>query len=95
MEHALYDPAEGYYASGEPPLGRKGDYYTASDVGRAFGGCVARQLIEFDSLVGPLDPFDVLEFGAGRGLLARDVLDAAASLDPAALRDGRPLACDA
>ena len=82
MEYALYDPAEGYYASGEPRLGRQGDYYTASDVGRAFGRCVARQLIEFDSLAGPLDPFDVLEFGAGRGLLARDVLDAAASLDP-------------
>lgn len=81
MELALYDPHDGYYARGPRRLGPDGDFVTASDAGRAFGRCMARQLSEIDRRLGPLDPFDVVEFGSGRGLLARDVLDAMAELD--------------
>jgi SAM-dependent MidA family methyltransferase len=82
MELALYHPQYGYYARGAQGLGRGGDYVTASDSGRAFGRCVARQLAEIDRRIGPFEPFDVLEFGAGRGLLARDILDEMLELDP-------------
>jgi SAM-dependent MidA family methyltransferase len=82
MELALYQPQYGYYARGAQGLGRGGDYVTASDSGRAFGGCLARQLSEIDRRIGPFAPFDVLEFGAGRGLLARDILDGMVELDP-------------
>lgn len=76
MELALHDPGDGYYAAAKPRLGPAGDYVTASDAGNAFGGALARQLAEIDERIGPFDPLDVVEFGAGRGLLARDVLDA-------------------
>ena len=81
MELALYDAAGGYYARGGSVLGPRGDFFTASDVGRFFGASIARQLVEIDRRIGPLDPFHVIEFGSGRGLLARDVLDAMADLD--------------
>jgi SAM-dependent MidA family methyltransferase len=81
MERALYDPEGGYYARGASRLGPGGDFYTASDVGRAFGGAIARQLLELDRAIGPLEPFHVVELGAGRGLLARDVIDAMDELD--------------
>jgi SAM-dependent MidA family methyltransferase len=82
MDLALHDPTHGYYARGPERLGTLGDFFTASDVGRAFGRTVGRQLIEIDRLLGSPDPFDVIEYGAGRGLLARDVLDALAELSP-------------
>jgi len=78
MELALYDPRDGYYSAGSRRLGPQGDFFTASDAGHAFGRCMARQLAEIDEQAGPFDPFHVLEFGSGRGLLGRDILDSAA-----------------
>jgi SAM-dependent MidA family methyltransferase len=83
MERALYDPDGGYYAGRAGRIGPSGDFVTASDFGRAFGRCLARQLAEFDRCIGPLDPFWLVEFGAGRGLLSRDTLDALAQTAPA------------
>jgi len=82
MDLALYHPAHGYYASGTGRIGPAGDFFTASDVGDAFGRCVARQIIDIDRRIGPVDPFHVVEVGAGRGLLARDILDALDELRP-------------
>lgn len=82
MELALYDPQEGFYSRGARSLGPAGHYITASDIGRHLGRAFTRQLAEVDRSIGPLDPFHVLEFGAGRGLLARDILDAARELEP-------------
>lgn len=82
MELALYDTTGGYYACGAPRLGREGDFFTASDVGPAFGRCLAKQLQEIDRLAGPFDPFHIIEYGAGRGLLAHDILESMARLDP-------------
>ena len=81
MEIALHDPVHGYYAGGAARLGRGGDFFTASDVGTFFGECVARQLIEMDRVLGRPARFAAIEIGAGRGLLARDVLDAARGID--------------
>lgn len=75
MELALYDRQRGYYSRGPSGLGRDGDFFTAVDAGRDFGRCLARQLIEIAGLDGDGAPFAVLEYGAGRGLLARDVLE--------------------
>jgi len=82
MELALYDSTFGYYAAGSRRLGPGGDFFTASDTGRAFGRCLARQIAEIDRAAGPFDPFHVVEFGCGRGLLARDILDAVIDLEP-------------
>jgi SAM-dependent MidA family methyltransferase len=81
MAHALYDPSDGYYGAGARRLGTQGDFITASDCGSGFGKAIAQQLIEFD---GQFDggEFQLLEVGCGRGLLARDILDAATELAP-------------
>lgn len=76
MELALYHPTHGYYAAGASRLGPGGDFITASDVGRAFGRAMARQIDQIDRVVGPFHPFSIVEYGAGRGMLAADVLDA-------------------
>src|SRR6185436_12248940 len=82
MELALHHPEHGYYALGASRLGRGGDFFTASDVGAAFGDCLARQLIEMDALLDHPPVFRYVEHGAGRGLLARDVEDALAVRAP-------------
>ncbi len=82
MDLALHDPEGGYYARGPARLGAGGDFFTASDVGTAFGESLARQLLEMDVVLGRPPVFSVVEFGAGRGLLARDLLDGSRALDP-------------
>jgi SAM-dependent MidA family methyltransferase len=76
MELALYHPSLGYYSGGEQghePLGWSGDYFTSGDVSPLWGWAIARQLRQLWDLLGRPDPFVVVEPGAGRGLLARDV----------------------
>ncbi|TDI50233.1 MAG: SAM-dependent methyltransferase [Acidobacteria bacterium] len=76
MDLALHDPEHGYYAAGPARLGERGDFITASDLGPAFGRAMARQVDELDRCLGRPGTFDLIEFGAGRGLLARDLLAA-------------------
>ena len=76
MTLALYHPTLGYYAGGgvgREPLGWEGDYFTSGDVHPLFGWCVGKQLAQMWELLGRPPRFDVIELGAGRGLLARDV----------------------
>src|SRR5262245_59507975 len=94
MELALHHPEHGYYARGPGRLGRTGDFFTASDVGPAFGACLARQLVEMDALLDRPDPFSYVEHGAGRGLLARDVEDSLLAEAPDLARRFRPVLID-
>jgi SAM-dependent MidA family methyltransferase len=75
MEDVLYHPEFGYYSSPRNPLGRDGDFYTSSDLDPIFGKLLARR---FSAMAGELnvssEDFTILELGAGRGLLARDIL---------------------
>lgn len=71
MELALYEPGLGYYSAGAHKLGPGGDFTTAPEVSRLFGGCVARQCAE---ILGALGRGSILEIGAGSGRLAADVL---------------------
>ncbi len=75
MEAALFDPQEGYYAS-RVALGFEGDYLTAPDLGPAFGRSLARAFVDLWTALGKPASWDLVEAGAGRGTLLRDVLTA-------------------
>lgn len=73
MQHALYAPGLGYYAAGAAKFGEAGDFITAPEVSSVFGGVVARQCAE---VLAQIPDSEVLEYGAGSGKLAVDVLEA-------------------
>lgn len=82
MDTALYHPEYGYYTSEKIRIGKEGDYYTSADVHRAFGACIMRQIEEM-SVILQHYPFNVVEVGAGKGLLCADILTSAREKAPA------------
>ena len=83
LEHALYDPDEGFFSRGGG-AGRAGrDFVTSPEVGTLFGLLVSRALERWWQRLGEPDPFVVVEAGAGRGRLAADVLRASPRCAPA------------
>jgi SAM-dependent MidA family methyltransferase len=71
MELVLYSPALGYYTAGARKFGAEGDFVTAPEISPVFGRCLARQAKQ---ILRELDGGDLLEFGAGTGRLAADML---------------------
>ncbi|MGB5517955.1 MAG: SAM-dependent methyltransferase [Gammaproteobacteria bacterium] len=71
MQMALYQPGMGYYSGGLEKFGETGDFITAPEISSLFSQCVARQLAQLNRDAGLVD---VLEFGAGSGVMAADVL---------------------
>jgi SAM-dependent MidA family methyltransferase len=78
MALTLLHPEHGYYAR-RPRIGRAGDFVTAPELHPAFGACLAAQAAEIWRALGEPRPYTVLEWGAGTGALARDLLTAAAA----------------
>jgi SAM-dependent MidA family methyltransferase len=75
MQIALYHPQGGYYTSAERVRqGWGGDYITSTDLHPLFGAAVGRQVAQIWEWLGRPAPFVVLEDGAGRGHLARDLV---------------------
>ena len=71
MQMALYAPGFGYYSSDLRKFGAEGDFITAPEVSPLFAQCIARQVA--DVLADMKQP-KVLEFGAGSGVMAADML---------------------
>jgi SAM-dependent MidA family methyltransferase len=71
MELALYEPGLGYYSAGAVKLGRDGDFITAPEISPLFSRCLANQCIEVMDRLGAID---ILELGAGSGVMAADIL---------------------
>jgi SAM-dependent MidA family methyltransferase len=75
MEEALYHPEFGYYTSARNPIGRQGDFYTSSDLDPVFAKLLARRFAQMAlALRIATESFTIVELGAGRGLLAREIL---------------------
>jgi len=76
MNIALYQPGLGYYSGGLQKFGEKGDFITAPEVSPLFGQCLAGQIAEvFQNMRATSDEkLFVIEFGAGSGVLAVDIL---------------------
>ncbi|ANV86626.1 class I SAM-dependent methyltransferase [Picosynechococcus sp. PCC 7117] len=73
MELALYHPTAGYYSSGKVAIGAQGDFFTATSLGPDFGELLAEQLLQMKQILGR-SPFQIVEMGAGKGDLAKDIL---------------------
>ena len=71
MELCLYAPGLGYYSGGLRKFGESGDFVTAPEVSPVFARCLSRQCRQ---VLAELGGGDLLEFGAGSGRLAVDML---------------------
>jgi len=71
MRLALYEPGLGYYSAGARKLGAAGDFVTAPEVAPVFSRCLAAQCEE---VLRGLGGGDVLELGAGSGVMAAELL---------------------
>ncbi len=71
MRLALYTPELGYYCRAKLPIGKNGDFVTAPEISPLFSHCLARQI---SNILASLPEGNILEFGAGLGTLACDVL---------------------
>ena len=81
VDLALY--GEGGFFSGGSGAGRRSDFLTSPELGPLYGALFARAIdAEWERLRRP-DPFVVVEGGAGRGALAKSILDAAPDCLPA------------
>ncbi len=75
MRLALYCPVYGYYEKEEDKIGRNGDFYTSVSVGNLFGELLAFEFAEWlAECQSETRPVQIVEAGAHRGDLARDIL---------------------
>ncbi len=78
MEMALYEPGLGYYSAGAAKFGAAGDFVTAPEVSPLFSRCLASQCAE---VLAQLGRGDILELGAGSGVMAADMLNELEALE--------------
>lgn len=77
MELALYHPGLGYYSGGATKFGAAGDFVTAPELSSLFGQTLARPITGWLHDSAP----QILEFGAGSGALAAQLLNALGEQD--------------
>lgn len=71
MQTVLYEPGLGYYMVGNHKFGLAGDFTTAPEISPIFAQCLAQRLAP------DVERYrNILEFGAGSGRLAFDILTA-------------------
>jgi SAM-dependent MidA family methyltransferase len=71
MEAALYEPELGYYMAGGAIFGGAGDFVTAPELSPLFAGCLAAAV---DALLVAAEGEEIMEFGAGSGRLAAELV---------------------
>jgi SAM-dependent MidA family methyltransferase len=75
MQLALYTPNLGYYSADLRKFGESGDFITAPELSPLFSQCLAHQCAQL------FENNDILEFGAGSGEMALDILNELQRLD--------------
>lgn len=71
MNAALYAEKLGYYVAGLEKLGKYGDFITSPEISHLFGFTIASSI---STILQDNPNFNILEFGAGSGKLAYDIL---------------------
>ncbi len=76
MDAALYDPDGGFYAKGRHPagLGTGTHFATSPTLHPFFALCIARELAQAWKDACKPSAWEIVEFGAGTGALARDAM---------------------
>ena len=74
MESVLYHPQYGYYASNAERISESGDFLTSPHLADDFGEMLTIQLYQIWQILGEPDLFRIVEMGAGRGVLAAQIL---------------------
>jgi SAM-dependent MidA family methyltransferase len=82
MELILYHPQFGYYASDAARIGESGDFLTAPHLADDFGEMLAIQIHQIWDILARPQLFNIVEMGAGQGLLAKQILDYARQFYP-------------
>jgi SAM-dependent MidA family methyltransferase len=82
MDLVLYHPRQGYYASSADQISDGGDFLTSPHLAADFGEMLAIQLYQFWQILGTPSQFQIVEMGAGQGLLAAQILDYANRIYP-------------
>lgn len=83
MDLALYAPGMGYYAAGAAKLGAAGDFVTAPELSPLFARSLATDVA---AILAATRSREIVEWGAGSGRLAADLL---AALDAAGIEVAR------
>ena len=71
LQYVLYAPGLGYYAAGARKFGAAGDFVTAPEMTPLFGAALA---VQVDAILAATAGREIVEFGAGTGRLAADLL---------------------
>ena len=75
MESVLYHPQYGYYASNAERISENGDFLTSPHLADDFGEMLTIQLYQIWQILGEPQLFRIVEMGAGRGVLAAQILE--------------------
>jgi SAM-dependent MidA family methyltransferase len=78
MQMVLYAPGLGYYVAGARKFGPAGDFVTAPETTPLFAQALAAQVA---AILAATRGREIIEFGAGSGVLAADLLNALAACD--------------
>jgi len=81
MDMALYHPDLGYYMSERTKIGWEGDFFTSPDLHPVLAISIMKQLAEMYQIMGGKGRLKVVEAGAGKGRLCRQILSAAFERD--------------
>lgn len=74
MDVVLYHPQHGYYSRPQTAIGLEGDFLTSPHLARDFSELIGDQWAEWWHHLGCPHPFQLVEMGAGQGVLAADLL---------------------
>ncbi len=78
MAAALYEPELGYYMTDRPIFGAAGDFMTAPEMSPLFTRCLASGIVD---LLAKTGEGDIVEFGAGSGKMAAELVAALARVE--------------
>jgi SAM-dependent MidA family methyltransferase len=78
MQMALHAPGLGYYSAGSRKFGEEGDFITAPEASPLFARCLARAI---QPVLESLPQQQLLEVGAGSGIMAAGILQELAALN--------------